>query len=100
MPSEDQHAVAITIKPIFRLDCAVVCLQNPVSSSKGAHEHKQSGMREMEVSQEACDDPEVETGQYIEVRGPGARLNLSVARHQELQRSRCRGSDSQDSAAA
>src|SRR3954470_17768685 len=53
--SEDQHAVAVTVKAVALPDRFLVGLEDELAPGKCAHQHKQSRARQMEVRQEHID---------------------------------------------
>ncbi len=57
-----EHAIAVGIKSIARRHRVLVSLQNELLPSQGAHQHEQSGLRQMEVRQKRIDDAKAVSG--------------------------------------
>ena len=51
--SYDQHRVTITVKPIFLFNRLLIGPHYQLPAGKGAGQHKQGGLRQMKVSQQA-----------------------------------------------
>src|SRR5258706_4735966 len=49
----DQHGVAVAEKPVFVVDCVLVCMPYMLDTRKGADQHQQCGARQMKIGQQA-----------------------------------------------
>src|SRR5690349_4908357 len=75
--SQDQHAIAVTEKPISLQHGFLIRAQNKFTTRKGAHKHKQSRFRQMKVGEQNIDRTKLERRIDKNVGLALARLNFS-----------------------
>src|SRR6202011_4058981 len=92
LPMCDQHAVAEAVEAIAPADRLGVSIEDALATGKGAHQHEQRALRQVEVRQHGVDDPEPMAGED-EQAGPPLRAFDGTPAPDRLEASHAGGAD-------
>src|SRR6185437_14397518 len=96
----EQHRIAVAHESVAMLDRVHVRASNRVMAAERAGEHQQRGSRQMEIRQQAIDDPEAITGRNEQRRFRRAGMNVACVIGGRLERPQARRADRNDASAA
>src|SRR6185437_5947043 len=96
----EQHRIAVAHESVAMLDRVHVRASNRVMAAERAGQHQQRGSRQMEIRQQAIDDPKAITGRNEQRSFRRAGMNVARVIGGRLDRPQARRADRNDASAA